>query len=167
MENFDNDSDIKINVRTGTSTRRSVQRENNTNQFSIYDNLLTPSVFEYNIVYNRDGTRTVSIIRDDYPGQLNNLFFNFSDAFLNSVIQRSLNDTELKRDPNIRIDSHYFVCEKADEKKCSICQSNFCVGEKLVKSSCGHTHHYECLNEWVKYKSSCPECRKDIPVLEK
>lgn len=159
MENFDNDSDIKINVRTGTSTRRSVQRENN-------NLLLTPSVFEYNIVYNRDGSRTVSIIRDDYP-QLNNLFFNFSDAFLNSVIQRSLNDAELKRDPNIRIGSDYFICEKADEKKCSICQSNFCVGEKLVKSSCGHTHHYECLNEWVKYKSSCPECRKDIPVLEK
>jgi hypothetical protein len=136
----------------------------------LYNNIIFgPSVFEYNIVYNRDGSRSVSISGDEYSNifEPSQPFLNFSDSFLNSIIQRSLNDTELNRDPNIKINLPYFVCEKVEEKKCSICQSNFCIGEKLVKSSCGHTQHYDCLNEWVKYNSTCPECRKNIPVLEK
>ncbi len=54
------------------------------------------------------------------------------------------------------------------EKECSICQTNFCLGEKItILTDCDHCFHYNCLKQWVKNKVNCPLCRKTIPVLER
>jgi len=33
---------------------------------------------------------------------------------------------------------------------------------KIVRTSCGHLFHENCLDKWLKSKKECPYCRKGI-----
>jgi hypothetical protein len=52
----------------------------------------------------------------------------------------------------------------AESQTCSICCVDLQQGNKIMKLSCNHVFHSECLKEWGKYKAECPNCRKNIPV---
>lgn len=50
---------------------------------------------------------------------------------------------------------------KYDEDKdlyCVICLSDIKKGEMIVKGKCGHSHHSECIFNWLKIKYKCPSC---------
>jgi len=47
---------------------------------------------------------------------------------------------------------------------CSICIEMFTKGDKVIRLPCGHLHHQTCLEEWVKYKPTCPICVADIEL---
>jgi hypothetical protein len=49
---------------------------------------------------------------------------------------------------------------------CTICVSNFDVGDNITELECKHTHHTDCIAEWVKYKSECPVCRCSISTVD-
>ena len=55
-----------------------------------------------------------------------------------------------------------------EEPICSICLSEFEVGDCLAKSAypmcskCDHTYHYDCLSNWLMKHDTCPMCRQDI-----
>jgi len=42
---------------------------------------------------------------------------------------------------------------------CSICLDEFDDEKKIIKLKCNHQFHEECINDWLKKKSSCPYCR--------
>ena len=46
---------------------------------------------------------------------------------------------------------------------CSICQSDYETGEKLLQLPCGHVmHNAPCAREWLlKWSKRCPECKGD------
>ena len=56
-----------------------------------------------------------------------------------------------------------------DKKECSICLSEFQVGESLIRHpSCAHEFHFACLAEWLKKSgttSSCPYCKKTTRIV--
>ena len=49
-----------------------------------------------------------------------------------------------------------------DYKKCSICQCDFELNEEVRIINCMHRYHKECADAWLKKKSWCPLCRKNV-----
>jgi hypothetical protein len=90
---------------------------------------------------------------------------NMDTRVMNSVMAESLtfyktqekkNEIELS-EPTLRTAKAKHLTET-----CTICMSQFELGEKLVKTKCKHLFHRDCLAEWVKYKSECPVCRENV-----
>lgn len=54
-----------------------------------------------------------------------------------------------------------------EECSCSICMDAIVPNSMMYKLSCGHTFHTLCLNNWGKYKPTCPVCRCKIPFKNK
>jgi len=46
------------------------------------------------------------------------------------------------------------------ELKCLVCQCPYEDGDILrhLSSTCNHTFHAECVDEWLKKKDRCPYC---------
>ncbi|KAH0717433.1 hypothetical protein KY285_013464 [Solanum tuberosum] len=49
---------------------------------------------------------------------------------------------------------------------CSICLSNFEIGEEAKKMHCKHHFHSICIDKWLGINGSCPICRYKMPVDE-
>ena len=46
------------------------------------------------------------------------------------------------------------------ESVCSICLENTTKDDKVYQCNrCNYQFHPECLEEWIKYKMECPNCR--------
>jgi hypothetical protein len=70
-------------------------------------------------------------------------------------ISSSLVEQQLKSDKNkVSIDNN-----------CSICFELFNNNDNVIILNCNHVYHNNCINEWVKYKSECPICRKEIECI--
>jgi hypothetical protein len=176
MLNIENDENIRVNIRTGTSTRapcpRSVERPEYYSE-NIPDNV------RYRLVPDNSLTTTIEfgingIPVNSYQDLMSLMnFANFAnmrnDDIVNSVLGRSMNDTELRRDPTIRLNIRSHHCKTTEiDGDCPVCQSKFKLGDKLsTLHSCKHTFHHDCLQEWGKYKQECPLCRSVIPILER
>lgn len=60
-------------------------------------------------------------------------------------------------------DSNDFKYEK--ESECSICLGVFQKEEKIkMLTRCGHAYHAECVDTWLRTRSSCPLCRASLRV---
>ncbi|PAV55987.1 hypothetical protein WR25_14355 isoform B [Diploscapter pachys] len=51
----------------------------------------------------------------------------------------------------------------ASVSKCPICRNMMLYAEASVLQ-CGHTFHFNCIQEWVKYSKSCAICRSQTTV---
>ncbi|XP_038687460.1 uncharacterized RING finger protein P32A8.03c-like [Tripterygium wilfordii] len=47
-----------------------------------------------------------------------------------------------------------------DSSECPICLGSFVVGEDVVRLSCGHIFHHECVERWQRRSGTCPVCRR-------
>ncbi|XP_062184468.1 probable E3 ubiquitin-protein ligase RHG1A [Phragmites australis] len=45
------------------------------------------------------------------------------------------------------------------DKKCSICQEEYSVGEVVGKMACKHYYHISCIKHWLRQKNWCPICK--------
>mmetsp|Transcript_30903 Transcript_30903/g.43069 ORF Transcript_30903/g.43069 Transcript_30903/m.43069 type:complete len:278 (-) Transcript_30903:413-1246(-) len=52
--------------------------------------------------------------------------------------------------------------ERILSDRCTVCQENYQIGDKITHLPCGHTFHRECVIQWLKQKNSCPLCRAKI-----
>lgn len=46
--------------------------------------------------------------------------------------------------------------------RCTICMSSKFT---KIKLSCGHIFHRKCIDEWARWKPTCPICMEAIPVV--
>ena len=51
------------------------------------------------------------------------------------------------------------TCEGTIEDVCSICLEHIQRGDAMVKLSCSHHFHADCLQQWLPHKASCPLCK--------
>lgn len=48
-------------------------------------------------------------------------------------------------------------------RECSICQDDMKQGENVLRLSCCHIFHSECIMAWLSKNNSCPLCRFEMP----
>ena len=89
------------------------------------------------------------------------------DIYLQTAINQSLTESINSRQQNISL-SHNWIKysdlpeQNKNDEKCMICMQDFNQDDKVVNNC--HIFHYDCINEWVKYKPECPTCRKKIEI---
>ncbi|KAI9204428.1 uncharacterized protein BJ171DRAFT_505819 [Polychytrium aggregatum] len=49
-----------------------------------------------------------------------------------------------------------------DDSRCTICLTEFEVGEMLKRLPCTHAYHGECINRWLRMHEQCPICRISV-----
>ena len=60
---------------------------------------------------------------------------------------------------------HFVPSSVADECQCQICLQDFVDGDSLRTLPCNHFFHTDCVDAWLKQKSSsCPTCRAEFPA---
>ncbi|KAI3983652.1 hypothetical protein MKX01_042488 [Papaver californicum] len=48
--------------------------------------------------------------------------------------------------------------------KCSVCQEELVIDDKMQELPCKHFFHPPCLKPWLDEHNSCPECRYELPT---
>jgi hypothetical protein len=49
-------------------------------------------------------------------------------------------------------------------QNCPICLASFTPDDTLTSLQCNHLHHYQCLFEWLRLRSTCPMCKEHLPT---
>ncbi|KAM0874326.1 hypothetical protein ACQ4PT_037488 [Festuca glaucescens] len=50
---------------------------------------------------------------------------------------------------------------------CAVCLSELADGDKVRElPNCGHAFHVECVDAWLRAKSTCPLCRADVELQQ-
>ena len=81
------------------------------------------------------------------------------------------------RDENLRIDdieinttknknNFVKITNNINVDKCPICLDEFKVNEEYFKFYCGHSFHSNCIKDWEKINSKCPNCKKEIIIID-
>ncbi|MES1911951.1 MAG: hypothetical protein MHM6MM_004307 [Cercozoa sp. M6MM] len=52
--------------------------------------------------------------------------------------------------------------EEPQGQACSVCLSGFSVGDEVRVLPCEHEFHAACCDNWLRIRSTCPLCRRDI-----
>ena len=56
-----------------------------------------------------------------------------------------------------------FPCDGIlSSEKCAVCQEQFEYGEDVCMLHCLHAYHKDCLSQWLKDHSRCPNCRRNV-----
>ena len=159
MINSEHDENIRVNIRTGTSSRAPCPRNSEINNISNF------GIEELQIEIRPTGSTYQNLLSLMYLANINRL----QDDAIDRVLRRSMDDSELHRDSTICLNINQHSCKTTElDSNCSVCQNTFKLGDILsTLQDCSHTFHHSCLQEWGKYKQECPLCRKAIPILER
>ncbi|CAO2205171.1 unnamed protein product [Urochloa humidicola] len=56
----------------------------------------------------------------------------------------------------------------ATATECAVCLSELADGEKVrALPSCGHVFHVECVDAWLRSRTTCPVCRAEVRASSK
>lgn len=137
------DREIRVTIRTGTSTRRPIERLDNRPRL------------------------TITIEQSTRYSELNLLLEILDILQYDDIVQDTIHDGELERDECVELDIERRNCQQTEIGcECTICKDIFLLGQKLTTlETCSHTFHHNCINEWGKYKQECPLCRSIIPIV--
>lgn len=75
-----------------------------------------------------------------------------SDSEFDRINERSLNSGDFRLDNEDSIYIHCTICFLQYEKKEHV----------KVMPSCGHSFHSDCIREWLKRSTKCPNCNRDL-----
>eukprot|EP00250_Pteridium_aquilinum_P004316 c14535_g1_i1 orf=466-2127(+) len=57
-------------------------------------------------------------------------------------------------------------CPDEEDLCCAVCKEIFECGKEVKEMPCKHVYHSGCILPWLEMHSSCPLCRKELPVEE-
>lgn len=66
----------------------------------------------------------------------------------------------VQNDINVYLENE--VKYSCKDSVCPICIEKFEIGERIVKTNCGHCFHPECFIPWFRKNNSCPLCRTEL-----
>uniref|UniRef100_A0A0A9E4K6 RING-type E3 ubiquitin transferase n=1 Tax=Arundo donax TaxID=35708 RepID=A0A0A9E4K6_ARUDO len=76
------------------------------------------------------------------------------------TVSTGLSDDALSKCLNRCIYMHTASGSQEDcDRKCSICQEEYSVGEEVGKMPCKHYYHIPCIQHWLRQKNWCPICK--------
>ena len=55
--------------------------------------------------------------------------------------------------------NHIQPLERILSDRCTVCQENYKIGDKITNLPCGHCFHKDCLVPWLRQRNTCPLCR--------
>jgi Ring finger domain len=94
------------------------------------------------------------------------------ELFFQDTIQRTrglsaeeltkINEVVWNGDYQVETSSPDTLILRKNSHNCAVCLSNIEVGDQLRKLKCGHFFHKSCLDQWLKFKPSCPIDRKTV-----
>jgi hypothetical protein len=73
------------------------------------------------------------------------------------------NSTSIEKNSSFESLQCKLVCGRFEEE-CSICQEIMMEGNVVLKLSCRHAYHTECVQTWLERHNTCPLCRNEMPV---
>ena len=81
--------------------------------------------------------------------------------------RRPTDQSFLARLPEVKIEEKH--CKKSEDgtlemPTCSVCMTDFDIGNKGIFLPCGHMFHPDCIKPWLKDHNTCPVCRKELPT---
>ena len=53
-----------------------------------------------------------------------------------------------------------------DKDRCSICLEDFDETKEEYKLSCNHNYHKECIQMWLRTRTTCPLCRAHVDPIQ-
>jgi E3 ubiquitin-protein ligase RNF115/126 len=56
------------------------------------------------------------------------------------------------------------IIKEEGSDNCSVCKDIFEIHQKIIKLTCKHIFHDECILPWLKERNSCPTCRFELPT---
>ena len=170
LDENENDTSIKVNIYTSTSTRQPDTSSRNTQQ-----EIKISQEEQYHPRQNINPQLPIS--QRNRPSNAYDRLLNllFAAEYLQSLengeialefIMGDPNDGELLRDENIVLNIQQRE-SKASElgEPCCICMSPFKINDIVSELQCAHVFHNECIQEWGKHKQVCPLCRIPIPTV--
>jgi hypothetical protein len=116
----------------------------------------------------------------EYTGTFSEIVSNFISSSLSNYIQRLTDDiTEtvmqsfneqrpIEKDDTVKYHGNNVSFSILDNdrkelfKTCPICFEDFDENCRVSITDCQHCYHYDCIDEWYKYRKNCPVCRKDF-----
>lgn len=79
------------------------------------------------------------------------------ETFAQVLLRRAKHDSKKRAARIVRTGSSVM----SRSGKCSICLEGL-ASKQCIETSCGHTHHSDCLSNWVLKTPSCPLCKHRI-----
>jgi hypothetical protein len=100
----------------------------------------------------------------------NGLLFRETDyeRVLNESFNEHMQNSNLKKDDEKKLNYDIILYKKLSRKvkkenvSCSVCFENYEKEDEVCYLKCQHLFHYNCINEWYKYKETCPICRINL-----
>ena len=119
---------------------------------------------EPHLYYNDNvPSRNEQITHDANSFGFSLLFFVIFVFFLNfcrfSENQTETIETNLIKKPKL---DKIIIEEEMLNEICTICLDPYEKKEGISKLKCGHIFHYECIDQWIIDKITCPLCRTSL-----
>ncbi|XP_075078717.1 E3 ubiquitin protein ligase RIE1-like isoform X2 [Nicotiana tabacum] len=68
-------------------------------------------------------------------------------------------------DLSIKLHKYESSTSLESNENCCICLDDYCDGEELAKTDCGHLYHVDCIKKWIERNKSCPICKRDALAI--
>jgi hypothetical protein len=134
-------------------------------RFRVHTNEYYQDVIELNTFEQFDSASDALFALINMMNVLEPMFISDFDP-VQIAIQNSQNDLQLRRNDNVIVllkTQPYDTTDKNYEE-CSICTDKYEKKEEVSVLDCGHVYHPKCINEWAKYKPTCPVCKAEISI---
>ena len=128
------------------------------------NNILALSQFNQNLSNQRNRQNNYNALKNTNSNVLKRPRL-FADNILSFNISEENDDEALKLVSFIPV---FTVKEKnktdEDMNKCTICLTDFEIGDKKSTLPCLHSFHSNCIEKWIKKKKYCPICKFQISL---
>lgn len=134
-------------------------------RFRVHTNEYYQDVIQLNTFERFDSASDALFALINMMNVLEPMFISDFDP-IRIAIQNSENDLQLRRNDNVIVllgTQPYDTTDKNYEE-CSICTDKYEKKEEVSVLDCGHVYHPKCINEWAKYKPTCPVCKAEISI---
>jgi hypothetical protein len=134
-------------------------------RFRVHTNEYYQDVIQLNTFEQFDSASDALFALINMMNVLEPMFISDFDP-IRIAIQNSENDLQLRRNDNVIVllkTQPYDTTDKNYEE-CSICTDKYEKKEEVSVLDCGHVYHPKCINEWAKYKPTCPVCKAEISI---